>query len=94
MKKQTKIALIIGILVIIAIAFFYPRLSNQGGISQSPAASPGGSGGSSQNLPVSVIKLKKETLRYQARYFPMNRSTSALRFQVWLPESHSGKVNL
>ncbi|MDO8968425.1 efflux RND transporter periplasmic adaptor subunit [Algoriphagus sp.] len=65
MKKQTKIALIIGILVILAIAFFYPRLSNQGGNSQTPVASPGGSGGSNQNLPVSVVKLKKETLRNQ-----------------------------
>ncbi|MDP2042781.1 MAG: efflux RND transporter periplasmic adaptor subunit [Algoriphagus sp.] len=65
MKKQTKIALIIGILVIIAIAFFYPRLSNQGGNSQSPAASAGGPGGANQNLPVSVVKLQKETLRNQ-----------------------------
>ncbi len=65
MKKQTKIALIIGIFVIIAIAFFYPRLSNQGGNSQSPAASAGGSGGANQNLPVSVVKLQKETLRNQ-----------------------------
>lgn len=65
MKNQTKLALIIGIIVIIAIAFFYPRLSNQGGNSPSPAASSGGPAGSNQNLPVSVVKLQKETLRNQ-----------------------------
>jgi membrane fusion protein, multidrug efflux system len=65
MKKQTKIALIIGIIALIAIAYFYPRISNQGGNSQSPAASAGGAGGANQDLPVSVVKLQKETLRNQ-----------------------------
>lgn len=65
MKKQTKVALIIGIILIIAIAFFYPRLSNQGGTAPGSAASGGGPGGSDQNLPVSVVKLQKETLRNQ-----------------------------
>lgn len=64
MKKQTKIALIIGIVVIIAIAFFYPRLGNQGA-STSPVASVGGAAGANQDLPVSVVKLQKETLRNQ-----------------------------
>ncbi len=65
MKKQTKIALIIGIIVIIAIAFFYPKLSNQGGNTQNASASGGGAGGADQDLPVSVVKLQKETLRNQ-----------------------------
>ncbi|WP_111670933.1 efflux RND transporter periplasmic adaptor subunit [Algoriphagus litoralis] len=65
MKKQTKIALIIGIIAIIAIAFFYPRLSNQASNSPSASSSVGGSAGASQDLPVNVIKLQKETLRNQ-----------------------------
>lgn len=66
MKKQTKIALIIGIIVIIAIAFFYPRLSNQGSNAPNASSAPGGGpAGGSQNLVVSVIKLQKETLRNQ-----------------------------
>lgn len=64
MKKQTKIALIVGILVIIAIAFFYPRLSNQTSESGPAAAGPG-AGGPQQDLPVNVIKLQKETLQNQ-----------------------------
>lgn len=63
MKKQTKIALIIGIIAIIAIAFFYPRLSDQGG--SSPTSPTAGGAGASQDLPVSVIKVQKETLRNQ-----------------------------
>lgn len=63
MKKQTKIALIIGILVIIAIAFFYPRITNQS--TKNPTASEGGAGEASQDLPVNVVKLEKETLRNQ-----------------------------
>ena len=65
MKKQTKIALILGIIAIIAVAYFYPRLSNQGSNSPGPAASAGGPAGTNQDLPVSVIKLQKETLRNQ-----------------------------
>ncbi len=65
MKKQTKIALIIGIVVIIAIAFFYPRLTDQDGSSTSPPASDRGLGGANQALPVTVVKLQKETLRNQ-----------------------------
>jgi membrane fusion protein, multidrug efflux system len=63
MKKQTKVALIIGILVVLAIVFFYPRLSNQLDAPQSPAAGPGG--GAPQDIPVNVIKLKMETLQNQ-----------------------------
>lgn len=65
MKKQTKIILIIGIIAIVAVAFFYPRMSNQKGNSQNSAESSGGSSGSNQDLPVSVVKLQKETLRNQ-----------------------------
>ncbi|RIW16149.1 efflux RND transporter periplasmic adaptor subunit [Algoriphagus lacus] len=64
MKKQTKIALIIGILVIIAIAFFYPRLVNKTAEPAPAAAGPGG-GGAQQDLPVNVIKLKNDTLQTQ-----------------------------
>lgn len=65
MKKQTKIALIVGIVLIIAIAFFYPRLSNQSSSPESAGPSAGGSAGANQDLPVSVVKIKKELLRNQ-----------------------------
>lgn len=65
MKKQTKIALIIGIIGIIAITFFYPRLSNQRGNTAGPEGQGGGALGANQDLPVSVVKLQKETLRNQ-----------------------------
>ncbi|GAA0877634.1 efflux RND transporter periplasmic adaptor subunit [Algoriphagus jejuensis] len=63
MKQQTKIALIVGIVLIVAIAFFYPRLDlkEEGGSSSTSSSS----GGSSQPLPVNVVKLQKETLRNQ-----------------------------
>ena len=63
MKKQTKIALIVGILVLVAIAFFYPRLS-QKTVDDLPAAAGSGNG-PAQILPVNVIKLKQETLQNQ-----------------------------
>jgi membrane fusion protein (multidrug efflux system) len=63
MKKQTKVALIIGILVVLAIVFFYPRLSNQSNTPTPTASGPGG--GPPQDLPVNVIKLKMETLQNQ-----------------------------
>jgi membrane fusion protein, multidrug efflux system len=63
MKKQTKIILIIGILLISATAFFYPRLSDQR--SEPPTASSGGGGNGQQVLPVNVIQLRKETLKNQ-----------------------------
>jgi membrane fusion protein (multidrug efflux system) len=63
MKKQTKIALIIGIIVIIAVAFFYPRLSNRS--PEKSEASTGSAAGANQDLPVNVIKVKKELLRNQ-----------------------------
>lgn len=63
MKKQTKVALIIGILVVLATVFFYPRLSNQLDAPEPSASGPGG--GTPQDLPVNVIKLKMETLQNQ-----------------------------
>jgi membrane fusion protein (multidrug efflux system) len=62
MKKQTKIALIVGIVLIAGIAFFYPRLDMKESRSSS---SSGASGGPAQALPVSVVKLQKDTLRNQ-----------------------------
>lgn len=63
MKKQTKVILIIGILAVVAVAYFYPRSSeNLGPSGSSPASSQGGPG---QALPVNVITLKKETLNNQ-----------------------------
>lgn len=63
MKKQTKIALIVGILVLIAIAFFYPRLSQK--TEENVPAAAGSGNGPAQILPVNVIKLKQETLQNQ-----------------------------
>jgi membrane fusion protein, multidrug efflux system len=65
MKKQTKIALIIAIILIIAVAFFYPRLKNSSGDATGPSPSGQAAGGGGQALPVNVVKLKKETLRNQ-----------------------------
>ena len=63
MKKQTKIILIIGILAVVAVAYFYPRSSeNPGPGGNSTAANQGGG---PQALPVNVITLKKETLNNQ-----------------------------
>ena len=63
MKKQTKIILIVGIIGVIAIAFFYPRLMNKQTGDVTPAN--GGGAGSQQDLQVNVIKLKLETLTNQ-----------------------------
>jgi membrane fusion protein (multidrug efflux system) len=67
MKKQTKVLVIIGILLIVIVSFLYPRFGNQneGGAptAAGPGAGPGGGGG--QPLPVNVIQLKKETLSNQ-----------------------------
>lgn len=64
MKKQTKLLLLLGILVLVAIAYFYPRWSGQQDASPSGGAAPG-NGASSEPLPVSVIQLKKEPLSNQ-----------------------------
>ena len=63
MKKQTKFILVGVILLLIAVAYFYPRLGTQPeGVA--PGAS-GPKGGGDQPLAVKVIKLKKETLNNQ-----------------------------
>ena len=63
MKKQTKLLLVAGILMLIALAYFYPRLGTppEGA---APTTSGANSGGD-QPLAVKVIKLKKETLNNQ-----------------------------
>jgi membrane fusion protein (multidrug efflux system) len=63
MKKQTKIILIVGIIGVIAIAFYYPRLINQQNGDATPAN--GGGPGAPQDLQVNVVKLKLETLTNQ-----------------------------
>lgn len=63
MKKQTKIIVIVGIILIVAIAFFYPRLNTQK--APDPAPATGGPAGASQDLEVNVVKLKLETLTNQ-----------------------------
>ncbi|MFN3760154.1 MAG: efflux RND transporter periplasmic adaptor subunit [Algoriphagus aquaeductus] len=68
MKKQTKVILVIGILLIIAVSFLYPRFGNQGGSGGSTSSGPssgGPGGGGGQPLPVSVVKLQKEALSNQ-----------------------------
>ncbi len=64
MKKQTKIILIVGIILIAAVAFIYPRLdlrSANGSVSSEKSPS----GGGAEELPVNVVKIKPETLRNQ-----------------------------
>lgn len=70
MKKQTKTLVLIGILLIVAVSFFYPRFmgekGNDGPAPSGPISASGGSGGGgSQPLPVNVIKIQKETLNNQ-----------------------------
>lgn len=64
MKKQTKIILIIGVILIAAIAYIYPRMdlrkANEMGV-----ASVGAEPGTPSDLPVKVVKLQRETLRNQ-----------------------------
>jgi membrane fusion protein (multidrug efflux system) len=64
MKKQTKIFLVLGIFLLLALAYFYPRLGNQGEVKgPAPSGQNGGKGG--EPLAVNVIQLKKETLNNQ-----------------------------
>ena len=64
MKKQTKIFLVLGIILLLAVAYFYPRLGTQpAGEGAAPAGQKGG--GDSEPLVVNVIQLKKETLNNQ-----------------------------
>ncbi len=63
MKKQTKVILIVGIILLIAAAFLYPRWS--GNKTDAPAGAGPGAGAGNQSLPVNVIKIQKETLQNQ-----------------------------
>jgi membrane fusion protein, multidrug efflux system len=63
MKTQTKIILVVGILLIIAAAFFYPRLDTR--TAPEKGAVTGGPSGAGQELQVKVTKLKLETLSNQ-----------------------------
>jgi membrane fusion protein, multidrug efflux system len=64
MKNQTKIILIVGIILIVIAAFLYPRLDNRNSNEASVAASGAGPGAPTV-LPVKVVKIQKETLRNQ-----------------------------
>ena len=64
MKKQTKIFLVLGIILLLAVAYFYPRLGTQpAGEGAAPAGQNGG--GNAEPLVVNVVQLKKETLNNQ-----------------------------
>ncbi len=69
MKKQTKILVLIGIVLIVAVSFFYPRLTDQNGkegpAPSGPSTGGGPNSGGSQPIPVNVIKIQKETLTNQ-----------------------------
>ena len=64
MKKQTKIFLVLGIILLLAVAYFYPRLGTQAD-GEGAAASGQTGGGDAEPLAVNVIQLKKETLNNQ-----------------------------
>ncbi|SHM39710.1 membrane fusion protein, multidrug efflux system [Cyclobacterium lianum] len=61
MKKQTKIILIIIIVLVVGIAFFYPRLDLLSGDEEMAAASQNGNAQTS--LPVNVVELRQEKLQ-------------------------------
>jgi len=64
MKKQTKLILVGVILLLIALAYFYPRLATQPE-GAAPTSAGASAGGADAPLAVKVIKLKKETLNNQ-----------------------------
>lgn len=64
MKKQTKLFLVFGIILLLAAAYFYPRLGAQSEGSAPPSSGANG-GGNREPLAVNVIQLKKETLNNQ-----------------------------
>lgn len=64
MKKQTKVLLIVAIILIVVVGFLYPRLSTRN-VNENAVTSVGAGPGAPQDLPVNVVKLQKETLRNQ-----------------------------
>lgn len=64
MKKQTKIILIISIVLVLAVIFIYPRWDQFMGKSDKVAASgqPLGTQGSGQPIPVNVVEIRPERL--------------------------------
>ncbi|MBN3584119.1 efflux RND transporter periplasmic adaptor subunit [Algoriphagus aestuarii] len=65
MKNQTKIILIVGIILIVIAAFLYPRLDNRNSNGAASVAAAGAGPGAPTVLPVKVVKIQKETLRNQ-----------------------------
>ncbi len=63
MKKQTKIFLVLGIILLLVVAYFYPRLDSQPDGEGAPSGQKGG--GNGEPLVVNVIQLKKEALNNQ-----------------------------
>jgi membrane fusion protein, multidrug efflux system len=64
MKKQTKVILILAIIILVVVAFLYPRLDTRN-TNENAVTSTGSGRGPAQELPVNVVKLKKESLRNQ-----------------------------
>ncbi|HAS59401.1 MAG TPA: efflux transporter periplasmic adaptor subunit [Algoriphagus sp.] len=64
MKKQTKVILILAIIILVVVAFLYPRLDTRN-TNENAVTSTGSGSGPAQELPVNVVKLKKESLRNQ-----------------------------
>jgi len=71
MKKQTKIFLVLGIILLLAVAYFYPRLGTQpAGEGAAPAGQKGG--GDAEPLVVNVIH-STISCKCQAPFYRMNR---------------------
>ena len=67
MKKQTKIFLVLGIILLLAVAYFYPRLGTQpAGEGAAPAGQKGG--GDAEPLVVNVIQLKRKRSTISCKY--------------------------
>ncbi|MDN3204827.1 efflux RND transporter periplasmic adaptor subunit [Algoriphagus sediminis] len=60
MNKQTKTILIVGIIVIVALAFFYPRWNSR---NSNENSGPVAESSAPQGLPVDVVEMKKQTLK-------------------------------